>query len=150
VTTGTVIIERALEAIGAHSVVSPAMETAIVSGKEKLNSMLETWLSYNIEIGFVPLAVPPDNLNEPADTTNGIINNLALELAPSFDNGKVIVSPQLERNARIGYAQIKNLYQRVDIPAKGVSATLPRGAGSRSGFVGRVGRFFGRDQTLDA
>lgn len=145
--TGTSIIQRALQTIGAHSIVSPADPDSIVLGFERLNSMLEMWLSIGIVIGFTPLEVPGDELNEPVDTRNGIITNLAVQLAPYFDNGKGIVSPELSRDARLGYFNIKNLYQGVDIPSKVVSSTLPVGSGNALGTKRRA--YFARDATLD-
>ncbi len=146
-TTGTDIIQRALQAIGAHSIVSPADPDSIVLGFEELNSMLEMWLSIGITIGFTPLKVPGDELNEPPDTRNGIISNLALQLAPAFDNGKIIVSQHLQRNARLGYFNIKNLYQTITIPDKVVSSTLPVGAGNSRFARNRI--FFKKGAVLN-
>jgi len=145
--TGTDIIQRALQGIGAHSIVSPPSPSSIVLGMDKLNSMLEMWLSQGIDIGFTPLDVPGDDLNEPNDTKNGIIDNLSLELAPDFDNGKVVVSPALARNAKKGYANIKNLYQKITVPQKVVSSTLPVGAGNRRWGNSRV--YFPKGGTID-
>lgn len=144
--TGTAIIQRALQGIGAHSRVAPASPESITLGMEKLNSMLEMWLSQGITIGFTPLDVPGDNLNEPADTKNGIICNLAIELAPDFDNGKQIVSQELRRNAKVGFGNIKNLYQKITIPKKVVSSTLPVGAGNSRGVNRRT--FFPKGGTV--
>ncbi len=146
-TTGTAIIQRALEQIGAHSIVAPASPDSIVLGKEKLNSMLEMWLSRNIELGFVPLNVAGDELNEPADTTNGIIDNLSLRLAPSFDNGKTIVSRDLKAQASSGFSEIKRMYQRLNIPDKVISSTAPTGAGNQRGFRQRP--FFPKGSTIN-
>lgn len=138
-TTGTVIIKDALQNIGAHSIVSPASPEAIDLGMKRLNSMLEMWLTKNIEIGFTPLKVPGDELNETPDTTNGIVSQLSLLLAPDFSNGKQVVSAELVRNARIQFNDIKNLYKTFTIPKKVVSSTLPLGAGNRRGrFNDRV------------
>lgn len=145
--TGTDIIERALQQIGSHSIVQPASPGSITLGMEKLNSMLEMWLTKGIEIGFTPLDVPGDELNEPNDTRNGIINNLSIELAPDFNNGKVIVTAELLRNARSGFNDIKNIYQRITIPPKKVSSTLPRGAGNSRGGNQRV--FFPKGTELE-
>lgn len=131
-TAGVTIIKDALQLIGAHSLVNPAPTESITLGMRVLNSMLEMWLTKNIDIGFTPLNVPSDELNEPADATNGITSNLSLALSPNFDNGKQIVSPDLKRNARVQFQDIKNLYQTIDIPKKVVSSTLPVGAGNRS------------------
>lgn len=128
--TGTAIVERALEKIGAHSIVSPADPSSKILGFEQLGSMVEMWLTQGISIGITPLGVIGDELNEPPDSRNAIIDNLAIELAPAFDNGKVVVSPQLERNARIGYIRVRSAYQKIAIPDKTVSSTLPVGAGN--------------------
>lgn len=144
--TGTKIIERALEAIGAHSAVSPASSGSIILGMEQLNSMLEMWLSNDIAIGFTPLEDPAKELNEAADTRNGIISNLAVQLAPFFDNGKVVVSPALQRNAAVSYNRIASLYQNLSIPAKVVSSTLPLGQGNSRYYRSRT--YFARGQIV--
>lgn len=144
--TGTAIIKRALQQIGAHSILAPASPQSITLGMEKLNSMLEMWLSKGIAIGFTPMNVPGSQLNEPADTRQGIIDNLAIKLAPDFDNGKVVVSQDLRTNARVGFNDIKNLYQKFTIPKKVVSSTLPVGAGNSRGNNRRT--FFAKGATI--
>ncbi len=144
---GTDIIQAALENIGAHSVASPARPESIERGKDVLNSMLQLWLSRNIDIAFVPLEAPGDELSEPPDVTSAIIYSLALELSSSFDNGANIVSQQLKSNARNSFAIIKRLYQNVTIPDKLVSSTLPLGAGNSRGFTRRV--FAGKGHTIN-
>lgn len=143
--TGTSIIEEALEEIGVHSVLSPSSPENIIKGMKKLNSMLEGWLSKNILIGFTPLEAPGDNLNEPADTRNGIIYNLAINLASTF---KVAVSPDLKGLATVGMDDIAQIYQVHVIPAKVVSDTLPVGAGNRRWRDARV--FFPVGTELDS
>tara|TARA_R110000782_G_C14819205_1_gene413832 strand:+ start:33890 stop:34336 length:447 start_codon:yes stop_codon:yes gene_type:complete len=130
-TTGTDIVQKALKKIGAHSIAAPAASETVVEGADALNSMLQTWTSQGIVLGIVPLDAPGDELGEPNDATNAIISNLALELAPNFDNGKLVVSPTLEKNAKRDYNAVKNLYQVCTIPDKVVSSTLPRGAGNK-------------------
>jgi len=132
-TAGVTIIKGALQEIGVHSLVAPAAPESITLGMNKLNSMLEMWLTLGFKIGFTPLKAPADDLGEPADATNGIISNLAIVLSPSFNNGKQIVSPELRIEARVGFQNIKNLYQTLTIPKKVVSSTLPLGAGNRHG-----------------
>lgn len=130
---GTAIIKDALKAIGAHSVASPAASESIIDGMNALNSMLETWLSKDIMIGFTPLSVPGDELNEPTDTRDGIVWNLAVNMGPYFDNGETIVSQTLRSLARDSYNDISNLYEVVEIPDKVLSSTTPLGAGNRRG-----------------
>lgn len=130
-TTGTDIVEKALKLIGANSIAAPAAPETVVEGADALNSMLQTWTSQGIDLGIVPLEAPGDELGEPNDATNAIIENLALILAPNFDNGKMVVSVTLEKNAKRDYNIVKNLYQIVTIPNKVVSSTLPKGAGNK-------------------
>jgi hypothetical protein len=85
-------------------------------------------------------------LGEPGDARNAIEDNLAVELAPNFDNGKVVVSPTLERNAKRGYLWLKTLFQVYTIPNKVPSSTLPKGAGNSQGTDRRV--FFGENGSL--
>lgn len=133
--TGTDIIQKALQEIGAHSVVSPASAESILAGKDALNSMLEMWLSKGIDFGFSPLDAPGDTLDEPPDVRNGIISSLAIILAPNFDNGKGVVSPELRSIANSQFHTIQRIYRKVTIPKKVVSSTLPRGAGSEQGIL---------------
>lgn len=132
--TGTDIITDALKEIGVVSAVSPANNESLQDGLKKLNSMMEIWLSQGIIIGFSPLDVIGNDLNEPLDCRSGIVSNLAIECAPLFNNGDQIVSPQLRSNARRDIAIIKSLYRTNEIPKKVLSSTTPIGAGNaRSG-----------------
>lgn len=128
--TGTSIIRDALEELGVVSVVSPPAPEAIESGRKKLNSMLELWLSKNIVLGTRPLDAAGDELGEPADARNAIVTNLAIEMAPAFNNGKQIVGPTLVSNARRNYYNIRRLYGRVRVPDKVLSSTTPLGQGN--------------------
>lgn len=148
-TIGTKIIQRALRKIGAHSNIAPASPDSVVLGMDNLNSMLELWLSKNIRIGFTPLEAPGDELNEPPDTTNGIVNNLAIILSPDFDNGKQIVSNELRTNARVEFTDIKRIYLSVTIPEKVVSSTLPKGIGNQRFQQGCEQTYFPKGSTID-
>lgn len=146
--TGTEIITDALQQIGVVSVVTPPAPESIDAGLKALNSMLEMWLSRNIVIGTTPLDKAGDDLNEPGDTRNAIVTNLALEVAPLFSSGKQIVSPELRSNARRGFMSVKSLYGSVTIPDKVLSSTTPIGAGNRlnSGFGSNA--FWPRGKTV--
>lgn len=131
ISTGTFLVQRALQRIGAHSVVSPASPESLDEGFIYLNSLLELWLSKGIDIGTVPISAIGDEVNEPVDARSGIINNLALELAPSFDNGKAVASQNLINAAQRDFITVKNLYQQLSIPEKVYSSTLPAGQGNQ-------------------
>jgi len=136
---GSVIITDALKLIGAVKRGQSINEEDIITGRDALNSMLHTWLTKDIDIGFTPLDAPGDELSEPADTTNGIKSNLAIKLEPFFDNARAAASPALKNRATMEMQEIKATYQKINIPLKITSSTLPLGQGSRQiGFFGRV------------
>lgn len=129
-TTGTLIIERALQKIGASSSVSEPDPESVQTAFEALNSMIARWTAESIEIGAVPLAVPGDDLSERVESTNAVILNLAVLISPDFDNGKQVASPQLMASAVKELQMIKALYQTFTIPKKVISSTTPRGQGN--------------------
>lgn len=135
-TTGTVIIQTALQNIGAHSVISPASPETLAIGLRALNSMMELWTSRNIRIGVTPLSVIGDELEESPDTYLAITSNLSLALAPNFDNGGNVVSKDLKGLAAREFAAVSTLYQRLTIPTKVISSTSPLGQGNRRTFAG--------------
>jgi len=146
--SGKGIIQSALEEIGAHSLTNPAPRESLERGKDSLNSMLHLWLSWNIDIGFTPLDNYIDELSEPADTRNGIIYNLAIELSNTFDDGNNnVIPPKLKDNARRTFAMIRRVYQVLTIPDKIVSSTLPLGAGNNRHWRHRV--FAGKGRTVN-
>ena len=144
--SGTFIIESALKRIGAASIVQPAAPETITEGKDILDSMLQLWETWGIDIGIVPLDAPGDELGEPLDARNAIIDNLALMLAPDFDNGKGNVSAQLKANARNGLAQVKQMYRELTVPPRQISSTTPRGQGNVNGLRTRI--FFEEGEEL--
>jgi hypothetical protein len=144
--TGTALIKDSLRRIGAFSIAQQPEPGEIVDGMDVLNSMIQLWRSWGIMQDLVPLEVPGDNLNEPIDAKNAIIDNLALMLAPNYDNGVAqgVVSAQLKANARLGLHQVKVLYQDCPIPEKVPSTTLPKGAGNQKGNF-RQDTFFDKE-----
>ena len=133
---GTTLIQSALKLIGAHSIYAPADAESIEVSLGTLNSMLQLWLSQGIEINISPLNAVGEEVGEPLDVRQAIINNLAVMLAPNF--GVANVPNQLKVNANLSYIAIKALYQVYTVPDKVVSSTLPRGAGNNRGRSSRV------------
>ncbi len=146
-TAGTNIILAALQKIGVHSKASPANAEAIETGRQALNSMIETWISQGIRMGVTPLKVPADELNEPADAYLGVVDNLAINLAADFSAN---IPPTLATSARRGYRQIRKTYEPVTIPEKIPSSTLPRGQGTEHRQWRYWSPFFGRNQGLES
>lgn len=145
--SGTSIIQSALSRIGAHSVISPASPESVETGREVLNSLLESWRSKLIDMGTVPLGAAGDELSEPMDARQAIIDNLAVTLAPNFDNGKLVVSQDLRRLANMGMQTIRALYQKIEVPTKKVSSTMPLGVGGTRGI--RRASFISGDRGID-
>lgn len=141
--TGTSLIEGALQEIGVVSVAVPSSPEQITHGFIKLNSMINLWLSWGIVMKWVPITIPGEDLSEPIDATNAIVTNLAIILAPAYSKP---VSQDLRNNARIELNEVKSLYQEVCIPDKVVSSTLPLGAGNSKGIDSRV--FFPKGGTV--
>jgi len=144
--TGTSIIQEALEEIGAHSIVSPATPGAIERGLGKLNSMIQMWRSQGVFLEAIPLKTPASELSEPLDMRNVIIENLAILLAPRFEDGRSVASPRLISNAADGLATLKRLNRVINVPNRVPSANLPRGVGNDRGSGNP--KFFGPDQTI--
>lgn len=142
--TGTAIIEDALKEIRVISVAVPSSPEQITDGMVKLNSMMQIWLDDDIEIGFTPLTVPGDDLNEVESVRNAIVANLALSLASVY---RAEITQSLQNEARKSLDRIKNRYQTVCIPDKVVSSTLPLGAGNSKGQDART--FFPKGGTVD-
>lgn len=144
--SGTVIIKRALQKIGASSALSEPSAESIQTALEVLNSMISIWLSENIQTGATLLSKAGDELNEKQDCRNAIILNLAVSLGPDFDNGKSVVSQDLRLLAFTEKTRIASIYRTLDIPKKVVSSTLPKGQGNNR-FRGRQ-TFFGEGDTI--
>lgn len=129
--TGTDIIKRALQKIGASSALSEPSTETMQTAFESLNSMISLWLSQNIQTGATLMNVHGDELNEKQDCRNAIINNLAVMLGPDFDNGKSVVSADLRALANQQFQMVKAIYQSLDVPKRVVSSTLPYGQGNK-------------------
>lgn len=145
--SGTVIVQDALRLIGAHSLASPASPESLAVGFRNLGGLFHMWLTRNIDLSISPLEDIGDELNEPPDSYSAITSNLAVMLAPNFDNGRNIVSQALSALASTEFEYIKSAYWNGTIPDKVVSATLPRGQGAR--FWWTDSTFFGGGAVLN-
>lgn len=133
--SGTKIIQTAYQLIGVGTPAIDAADEFINNGVDRLNGMLQRWKSLGLDLGTTPLLNPGDQVNEPADTTTAIIDNLALELAPFADNGKNIVSPMLKINADKGMDALYKFKLDFEIPDMVLSSTTPVGMGNKPGIL---------------
>lgn len=129
--SGTSIIENALQHLKAHSPLSPANPESILVGKDVLNGFIAELQDATppVEMGIVPLKSPGDELSEPLGSRNAIVFNLAVLLQPSFPGTQI--SLELGANARRTLAQLKRTWRTTVIPKQKVRGTLPKGAGNR-------------------
>ncbi len=142
--TGTALIEDALKENGVVSIVVPSSPEQITDGMNKLNSMLQQWVTQNIFLGTVPITEPGQAVEEPVDARNAIVFKLAILLANLYS---VPVSADLRGNAAREFAIIKRNYQKLEIPDKILSSTLPLGQGNAKGIDARV--FHKKGSTLN-
>ena len=133
--TGTELIHDALSQLGVRSVQSTQSPEALAIGLRVLNSMTQLWISRNIRVGLTPIAEAGDEVGEFSDSRNAVVFNLALLLAPSFDNGKIVVSNDLKQMAREQLSLVKGLHRKLTIPNKTISGTAPLGAGHFQRFA---------------
>ena len=142
--TGTSIILDALKAAKVSSTATPVDPEQTADGLKRLQSMMQLWLSWGIVLNILPITSAGEDLNEPIDTRNAIVDNLAVNISHFYS---VPVSIELAGNARVGLNMVKTLYQEVSIPDKVASSTLPRGAGNSKGIDSQ--NFFGRGGTIE-
>jgi hypothetical protein len=123
------IIEQAFEEIGLASYVYDLSADQLESALRRLDMMVASWHSKNIEIGY-PLTTSPQNSNIDEETQTSLNSNealalnLAVRLAPSY--GKTL-APETKVAAKALYDQLL-----VDAAApieQQYVKTLPLGAG---------------------
>lgn len=129
-TTGTEIVQSALENIGAHSALQPAPAEALDRSYKALNGMIAEWQDDGIDLGCVPLKVIGDELSEPLGTRLAIEYQLSLVLAPKFPGAQV--SSQLLTQANKAFNKLKRRWKSTIIPKTRVRGTLPVGQGNKA------------------
>lgn len=144
--SGTQLINRAYKKIGVKFNNQDVTAESLEIGREELNSMLEEWQDEGIELNYVPISAPSDETNISQSIENAVVNNLAICLAPYFDDGKNIISPALARKARLGFTRLKKQRKTSTPLTKSISSTAPRGMGNTRGLKPRM--FFRGDESL--
>ena len=133
--SGTRIVTDALAAGGISSSVVPNDSEQLDVGFRRLMSMMNIWLSWGIVLGFTPIDAIGQELDEPEDAYNAIVDNLAVSMLHFY---RIPITQELKANARVGLIQVKTLYQELTIPSKIPSSTLPRGQGNAKGIDAQV------------
>jgi hypothetical protein len=75
----------------------------------RLNQMMALWAGEGRDIGYIPVGTVTDVLTVPDAAVLGIVNNLAIHMAPSFG---ATASPEVIALATMGLATIDKLTAR--------------------------------------
>lgn len=147
--TANFLILSALTRIGKNSPLKKAKADDVNAGLASLQSFLQQLSTMNIFLTTNPIRTVSDDVGETLDTRNALINNLAIEIATNYDNGQIIVSESLRRNAETGMAFLKKWFTQDPPPLRRISSTAPLGAGNeRFRFSTSSRKFFGPARIL--
>jgi len=147
--TANFIILASLTKIGKNSPLKSAKAADLSAGLDSLQSFLQQLSTMNIFLTANPIRTFSDDVGETLDTRNALINNLAIEISTNYDNGQIIVSENLRRNAETGMAFLKKWYTQDPPPLRRISSTAPLGAGNeRFRFSTSSRKFFGPVRVL--
>ena len=80
-----------------------------------------------VTLGYTPVSSPSDEVTVPATVLRGVIANMAVELAPSYD---AVVTPGLQQIAINGLKQMRIIGQSIG-PTR-YPSTLPIGSGNEN------------------
>ncbi len=123
-------VNQAYEEIGFASYQYDLQPEQLQSAMTKMDSMLATWYTKGIQLGY-PIPSSPENSDLDEETTvpdsanEAIYLNLAIRLAPSI--GKMVM-PETKLAAKAAYDAIA---ANAAVPREQQITGLPRGAGSK-------------------
>lgn len=138
----TVVAATLIKAILQEDVVQAAEadleDDEVVDTTFALNNYMFELAADGINLGFTEVVTLADVITVERGAINGIIKNVALQIAIQFG---VPVPPLLERQAANGLRIMTGI--AVSIPATPFPSTLPVGSGNE---CGTSARFFGTDE----
>lgn len=133
--TAQSIIKDSLQEILVQASEQPIEADEFQASIRYLNRMMNT-IPYN-GLGFTPVVNPSDSITVDPQAIEGIIFNLALRFATSYD---IEPSNDLRANARRGLKDILKIalvYRPTQMPS-----TMPIGSGNEDCFTGRTDQHF--------
>lgn len=125
------VITDALQELIVQASEQPVEAVDMQTGIRYLNRMMAEFDSNGISLGFTVISNPADIVTVAAGAIGGIVFNLALRLAGTFD---VQVSASLVSSARTGLEAMRKI--GVTIQQTSFGGTLPVGSGNEGGAFG--------------
>ena len=126
--TGTSLVQQALQKIGVHSAIKSANAEAMENGRKVLNSLFEELTDKDIIIGARPLEAIGQEFGEPSGATNPIIYLLAERLQIDYIGTEPSMNLTKMANRAMNYLEL--YYEAISIPNPTVRNTLPKGQGN--------------------
>lgn len=131
--TAATLISDALGEILVSAAEQP-VEAAQMSGAIRvLNRMMAAWSSAGIALGYTAITGPSDAITVPDGALDGLVTNLAVRLAPQYDES---VTPELLKAANDGMKAIRQI--AVTTTRTPYPCTLPVGSGNEWDIAGSV------------
>ncbi len=138
--TAADVIKSALQEILVQAVEAPIQPAQAQDAIKYMNRMMSGFAVSGINLGYTQVTNLGDLITIPDGAIEGLVFNLAIRLAPSYDTP---LRPDLLLNAREGKKAMLKLAVNI-IPTQ-YPSTLPRGSGN-TGFT-RDGHFFPEPDT---
>lgn len=105
-----------------------------------MNNYMLALNAEGIQLGYTEVSDLGDTVTIPTGALRGLIANMAIEMAPTFDIG---ITTELMKQARDGYQTM--LLLGVNVPTTNYPSTLPIGSGSEQGY-GCDSHFYDQDE----
>lgn len=108
-----------------------------------LNNYMTAQAANGINLGYTIVSNLADTITVPAGALQGIISNVAIEMAPDFG---MTASAELIRSARLGLRAMRNL--GTSLNSTQLPSTLPIGSGNEGDFFNSDHFFPGTSEDL--
>jgi hypothetical protein len=145
VETAKTVINDALQELLVQAIEQPIQQVDYSIAQRYLNRMMAEFAADGINLGYTEVSNPADYITVAAGAINGMIYNLALNLATTYD---IAVSPELTVKADNGRRIMTRI--AVTIQPSSYPDTLPIGSGN-DGDSTYNDKFYSADpDTVDA
>ncbi len=138
---GTVITD-ALKEIKAQAAESQVSNIGVSAGIFYLNTMMASFSSMGINIGYTYISTPGDDITVSLSAIEPIVKNLALELQPVYN--PAFSDAELFSQAEDGYQRLLEI--SFDMGSSAYPDTLPIGSGNEYNY--NYDRFYSLDEPI--